>query len=91
MSNSVSFENLMNIIKTWNAIYSSGTGSMSANVADLIEAGKVIESAQWKPANGAMTGSRYFECEHGIVVQRPQPSNEMSLIPKDTAKLLGII
>ena len=60
---------------------------------DLIEGMGLFAKpeVQWKPvAIGPMAGSRYCVTNHGFVVQAPQPVNEMSLIPFETGKLLGM-
>jgi len=66
--------------------------TVTMNAHSAAEVAEMIESAEWKPVTtGALAGSRYFLCEHGVVLQRPNPSNEMSLIAKETAEIIGII
>ena len=85
-------EDLIKTIKTLNCVYAGHEGSLSINVASLLEATKLIENANWKMIeNGTLKGSRYFETEHGFVVQNPKPSNEFSLLEKKMGKALGFV
>jgi hypothetical protein len=83
-------EDLIKTIKTLNCVYAGHSGSLSIEMASLLEAAKLVENANWKMIeSGALKGSRYFETEHGFVVQNPEPSNEFSLLGKNIGKALG--
>lgn len=84
-------EDLIKVIKTLNVVYAGASGSLSIDVSAMLEATKLFEAANWQLiSTGPLSGSRYFETEHGFVVQNPQPSNEFSLLEKSMAKTLGI-
>lgn len=73
-------------------MYAGHKGDRSMDVAEAISMLTALTKVEWKMIYGGnFVGSRYFECEHGIVVQRPEPINEMCLFTKEIATTLGVI
>ena len=84
-------ENLIKVIKTLNCVYAGHDGGLSIEVSAMKQALDLFENANWQLiSNGPLNGSRYFETEHGFVVQNPPPSNEFSLLEKSMGKTLGL-
>ena len=93
----VTLEQLTQAIKGFNLMnapsHQQGRTQFDADVRDLIEGMGLFAKpeVQWKMiTSGPMASSRYCVTPHGFVVQAPQPVNEMSLIPFETGKLLGM-
>lgn len=85
-------EDLIKLIKTLNVLYAGASGTLSMDVHAMVEATKLFETANWQLiSTGPLSGSRFFETDHGFVVQNPQPNNEFSLLEKNMAKNLGIV
>ncbi len=90
----VTLEQLTTAVNVWNytqAGKKTPTGGVSFDMRDIIE-GAALFAAPDLPwvqiTRGPMAGSRYVATQHGLIVQQPQPSNEMSIVGEQMAKVL---
>jgi hypothetical protein len=90
----VSLEQLTTAINVWNytqAGKKTPEGGVSFGVHEIL-AGSALFGQPDTPwvniTRGPMAGSRYVRTQHGLVVQQPKPSNEMSLVGEQMAKVL---
>lgn len=88
----VSLEQLCSAIELWNKTHTTTLGGMGSwDVHDLLQGMSLFAApdTKWYPIEtGGLAGSRYCKTPHGLVVQRPEPINEMSILQVETAKLL---
>lgn len=85
----ITFVQLCSGIEIWNSQFNKNSSGSFA-VHDVLEGLSIFENAEWKIINsGQLKGCRYFETEHGLIVQ--QASGKISIIQKDMAKILGVV
>jgi hypothetical protein len=92
--NNVTLEQLVTAIEAWNYMKAGKKtdGTFSVSMSDILAGASLFADADWTLITaGPLTGSQFTKTQHGLVVQNPKPSNEISLIQEGTAKLLGII
>ncbi len=92
----VTLEQLVTAIEAWNYMKAGKktVGTFSVPMQDIIKGSSLFAKfdTQWEMVTkGPLLGSRFVRTQHGLVVQNPEPSNEISLIQEGTAKLMGII
>lgn len=90
----VTLEELTTAMNAWNFMNGgkkTPEGGVSLGVAEIM-AGSALFGQDDTPwvliTRGPMTGSRYVRTQHGLVVQQPKPSNELSLVGEQMAKVL---
>lgn len=90
----VTLEQLTTAINTWNYMHAgkkTPEGGVSFDMRDIIEGSALFAAPDLPWVNitrGPMAGSRYVVTQHGLVVQQPKPSNEMSIVGEQMAKVL---
>jgi hypothetical protein len=90
----VTLEQLTTAVNSWN--YMQGgkktpEGGISFTMSDILAGSALFgqEDTPWvNITKGPMAGARYVRTQHGLVVQQPQPSNEMSIVGEQMAKVL---
>lgn len=90
----ISLEQLVTAIEFWNYSKAGKKGQFSAPVHDILSGAELfakLETEWVYITKGPLSDSRYVKTIHGYVVQSPQPSNEISLVQENIAKVMGII
>lgn len=92
----VTLEQLCTAITCWNYMHGgmkTPQGGVTLDVRDMIEGASLFaaDDTPWVIIeSGALKGHRYVKTQHGLVVQAPKPSNEMSILQESTARTLGV-
>jgi hypothetical protein len=91
----VNLEQLCTAIEVWNYTNAGkkSNGTQTFDMRDIIEGAALFASPDtpWVVIeSGPLTGHRYCKTQHGLVLQAPKPSNEMSLLAEATARTLGV-
>lgn len=87
-------QDVLSAIEVYNVMIAGKTGSGTFDVGSLSRglSSFSLDKQDWKVIeSGPLQGSRACENKFGYLLQRPQPINEISLIAKDTAKVIGIV
>lgn len=89
----VTLEQLCTAIECCNYMNGVKSGQANFSMSDIVEGSKLfaMKDTQWfEISTGALKGHRYTKTPHGLVVQAPKPTNEISLVQENTARLLGV-
>jgi hypothetical protein len=96
MNDNVTMEQLVTAMECWNIMHAgkqTPEGGASYDVQDILAGAALFasEDTKWQfIPDGPLKGSRFCKTKFGYVVQSPKPSNEMSLMQENMARMCGV-